>query len=349
MDFTSALYLGLRHPRRELAAWPALTLGKPAALATTAPAQRLARQLAVLIGGEAAILGTSTLHLFWDVCSILAQTEKVAFLADDGLYPIARWGLERAHAQGAPTTYFRHHDPSALKKHLPRSRRPIVVTDGYCPACGRPAPLEEYLAIVRRFGGGLLIDDTQALGLLGPHGGGTGRASGLAGEDIMQISSLSKGFGAPLAVFTANSGLVQAVRDTGPTQIHCSPPSEASVAAGLNALTINSTHGDRLRAKLAGSVHQFRRLTKRAGVPLASGDFPVQITAGPHAEAVHRELLERGIQTVLLQPRSDSPPSVSFLITADHEEYEIAAAAAALTEIISNPRNRRTSHVQLAF
>ena len=33
LDFTSASYLGLRHPRRTLRPWPRLTTGVPAALA----------------------------------------------------------------------------------------------------------------------------------------------------------------------------------------------------------------------------------------------------------------------------------------------------------------------------
>ena len=46
-------------------------------------------------------------------------------------------------------------------------RQPIVVTDGYCPSCGRPAPVRAYADLVRGTGGYLVLDDTQALGVLG--------------------------------------------------------------------------------------------------------------------------------------------------------------------------------------
>ena len=54
-----------------------------------------------MTGAADALLGPSTLHLFWDACTILAREPRVVFAADRGSYAVARWGLERAAAQGA--------------------------------------------------------------------------------------------------------------------------------------------------------------------------------------------------------------------------------------------------------
>jgi len=345
VDFTSALYLGLRHAHGELAAWRALTLGKPAALAATMANRQLARQLAVLTGNESAVLAPSTLHLFWDIFAHLASRRKVVFFADSGLYPIARWGLERVE-----TRFFPHHDPMALRKALARGRgKPIVVTDGFCPACGRMAPLDEYAAIVRRLGGSLIVDDTQALGVLGPQGGGSCRAHRIAGEDIMQISSLAKGFGAPLAVLGGGRGMVTRFREESLTQVHCSPPSEAAVAAGLRALTINAAGGDTLRWQLGQSVRLFRRLARAGGIRLTGGLFPVQSAVNANAEGTHGLLLRQGIQTVLHRPKSKGSPCLSFLITAAHREWEIQEAASALAAAVAETEKGRQSNVELAI
>lgn len=344
MDFTSALYLGLRHAHGELAAWRALTLGKPAALAATRANRQLARQLAALTGNESAVLAPSTLHLFWDIFTHLARQQKVVFFADSGLYPIARWGLERVE-----TKFFPHHDPMALRKALARGRgKPIVVTDGFCPACGRMAPLDEYAAIVRRLGGSLIVDDTQALGVLGPQGGGSCRAHQIAGEDIMQISSLAKGFGAPLAVLGGGRGTVAQFREESLTQVHCSPPSEAAVAAGLRALTINVTGGDALRWQLGQSIRLFRRLARSGGIRLTGGLFPVQTVVRANAAEAHRSLLSQGIQTVLHRPKADGSPCLSFLITAMHREWEIQKAATVLAAVAETEKGRQ-SDVELAI
>jgi len=89
IDFTSALYLGMRHPHQSLRPWTELTTGRPAALESPREAERLARQLARLLGCERATLGTSTLHLFWDLFEVLAR-EPIAIYTDAGAYPIAR-------------------------------------------------------------------------------------------------------------------------------------------------------------------------------------------------------------------------------------------------------------------
>ena len=54
LDFTSALYLGLRHPSASLAPWSALSLGQPAALQEAPAATALAARLARLQGCDAA-------------------------------------------------------------------------------------------------------------------------------------------------------------------------------------------------------------------------------------------------------------------------------------------------------
>ena len=91
LDFTSALYLGLRHPSGSLGDWEALTLGRPAALREPPDAEDVAAELAELQGREAGALLPSTLHLFWDLFALLA-TRNVVILRDAGAYPIVRWG-----------------------------------------------------------------------------------------------------------------------------------------------------------------------------------------------------------------------------------------------------------------
>jgi 8-amino-7-oxononanoate synthase len=117
LDFTSALYLGLNHAHAELRPWVQLSLGKPAALAPLPGSEAIADRLADLIGCERAVLGTSTLHLFWDLLGLLSR-ERIAVYVDAGSYPIARWGVERAWARGALVRGFRHHAAHALQRAL---------------------------------------------------------------------------------------------------------------------------------------------------------------------------------------------------------------------------------------
>lgn len=184
LDFTSALYLGMRHPAASLAPWSCLTLGQPAALQEPPGALALAADLAALQGCEAACVLPSTLHLFWDLFGMLAA-ERLVILVDGGSYAIARWGAERAQALGLPQQVFPSGEMAVLRRLVVawggQGRRPLILADGYLPGSEQALPLAGYAALARQGGGYLLLDDTQVLGVMGTQGGGSARRHGLQG------------------------------------------------------------------------------------------------------------------------------------------------------------------------
>ena len=348
LDFTSALYLGMRHTSGSLRPWEQLTTGAPAALAAPPGAGNIASRLTALIGCDRATLAPSTLHLFWDLFGMLGA-DGIAVYMDAGVYPIARWGIERAAARGAPLHTFPHDDVAALRSLLRQNRnsrlRPVVVTDGFCPGCGVHAPIAAYLESVRAYGGQLIIDDTQALGIFGhssgvdaPYGlggGGSLRRWNTGGPDVIVISSLAKGFGVPMAVLAGSGTMIDRFEERSETRVHCSPPSIAALHAAEHALNINDQQGDALRLRLAQGVRHFRRRLAQVGLAAAEGLFPVQtlkLTPAVDAIALHDRLLERGIKTVLHHGRNGTGPRVSFIITARHSMTEIDRAVIALAD-----------------
>jgi 8-amino-7-oxononanoate synthase len=348
VDFRSALYLGRNHARRDLPDWLRLTPGKPAALEEPALAQRVALELAGLQGCEDAVIGVSTLHLFWDFFGLVARS-PVQIWIDSGVYPVARWGAERAQFLGAAIGEFRHQDAEHLRQRLLRSsggRRPVVVTDGLCPICGTLAPLGEYSRLMENYGGLLVVDDTQALGILGirpgpwaPYGeggGGSLRAAQLEGsEGIVSISSLAKGFGAPMAALSGPAAIVEDFRSGSLTRVHSSPPCVAAVAAAAASLAWNREAGDSARQRLGGLVGRFRRrMLERFGTLPAGGSFPVQNLRHRNAPALHAGLQARGVDALLLQER-DTHPGVrlSFIVRADQSPSEIDAAVDTLASL----------------
>ena len=348
LDFTSALYLGLNHAHAELRPWRQLTLGKPAALAPPPESEAIADQLAHLIGCERATLGTSTLHLFWDLFGQLSR-ERIAIYVDAGTYPIARWGVERALTRGAFVRSFNHHDVSALQNALLRDRTsghaPIIVTDGFCPGCGHHAPLSAYLDNVRAYGGRLIIDDTQALGIYGRSARGTpyGRGGGgslqwhaLEDENVIVISSLAKGFGVPIAVLAGSDAAIERFNQHSETRVHCSPPSVALMRAAEHALIINAAHGDLWRDQLADNVRYFRTRLAEQSLSAQGGLFPVQtlrLKPAYSAIDVHERLRACGIETVLHRNRGDTGPRLSFIFTARHRRSEIDRAVERLQPV----------------
>lgn len=343
IDLTSSLYLGLRHDSRSVPGWERLTTGVPAVLATAPAAGIVAQELADLIDTEAATLAPSTLHAFWDLFATMSARE---IHVDAGTYPIARWGAERAQCSGARVRTFRHHDPAALRRAVVAQERvrssatapgggPVVLADGFCPGCGRVAPIESYLAIVAPIGGMVVVDDTQALGVLGtpasgrPYGrggGGIPRWSRLSSPHLIVVASLAKGFGVPVATVAGSGAAIRQYLARSETRVHSSPPSNAHLNAAIAALRINASRGDALRGRLATLVSQFRTGLDALGVPLTPGLFPVQSTgAGAPLDlgAVHRRLGGLGVKTVLNRPRCRRRIALSFIFTAAHRQTDV--------------------------
>jgi 8-amino-7-oxononanoate synthase len=362
LDFTSALYLGLRHAHGALRPWAQLTTGRPAALEPAPEAVALAQDLAQFLGCERATLAPSTLHLFWDLFDVL-EHRRIAIYADAGTYPIARYGVERAAAKGVPTSTFPAHDPAALASLLQRDRairrRPVVVTDGLCAATGQTAPLADYLGLVRERNGYLVVDDTQALGILGANpgpegpygrgGAGTPAWSGVQGPELIVGSSLAKGFGAPLAVLAGGAEAVAKFEGLSATRVHSSPPSLAVIGAAQRALAINKRHGDALRNRLADLVRRFREGLRRLGYKGCGGLFPFQTLCaipGVDPTALHRRLLGLGVRGVLRSLRCPPGAALSFLITALHSQSDVERCVDSLRRSCALLRQERSGSRQ---
>ena len=337
-DFTSALYLGMRHAARALPEWEQLTLGKPAALETVPGETELGAALARLMDCEAACLMPSSLHLFWDLFGWLAAA-PVALLVDSAAYPVARWGAARAAAQGVPLQYFGHCDAAQAAALARRwrcaGRTPVLLSDGYTPGDAGAPPLAHYAAIADACGGLLVLDDTQALGILGADGGGSVAAHGLGGAPVLAAASLAKGFGAPLAVLAGPRKMLGGFLAASATRVHCSPPSVAAIAAGRSALQVNRRAGRALRERLRARIAQLQALLAARGLACAGGRFPVQrivLPPGCDGPALRHELALAGVEVLLQGSRARQV--LTMLLRADHSAQQVAHAARSIGQLM---------------
>jgi len=347
LDFSSALYLGMRHPAHGLRPWKTLTYGAPAALREPEGACVIAQKLAALQGCERAVLAPSTLHLFWDLFGILSR-DNIAIYMDAGVYPIGRWGVERAASRGVPVRTVRHYCSDALsmaiKNDSSHGKRPVILADGFCPACGKAAPVSEYANLASSTGGLLILDDTQSLGLYGhspdrnnPYG--TGGGGILQWNDItknpyvLTASSTAKGFGVPLAALSGSSRMVGWFEEKSETRVHCSPPSLAVISSLEHALAMNEKYGRAIRSRLAQLVRYLLDQLQKVGLRATGGLFPMQTLLprpGLNPAVLHVKLLAQGIRTVLHHARNGHGCRISFIVTARHRPEEIDHAADAL-------------------
>lgn len=345
LDFTSSLYLGMRHTADKLPRYGGLTEGKPAALSRPPGEGSVARALARLTGFESALLGPSTLHLFWDLLGLLLRRRGGARLCiERGIYPLTSELAQRAARSQGQLQVFRHHDADDLERRLAGSAAwPVVLVDGYCPGCGRPAPVRDYLALVESYQGLLVIDDTQALGVWGseptpwrPFGYGGGGVMRLAGipesrrERVIVIASLAKAFGAPIAGLMGAKGIVSWFERQSWTRLHASPPSATSIAAAGRALEMNARVGEPLRSRLSANVAHLRERLSSIGGCVTPGLFPVQSLAGQRVPRLYRALASENAQALLQPGHCGGSPRLTLVVTAAHEWTSIERVASLL-------------------
>ncbi|RTQ52508.1 aminotransferase class I/II-fold pyridoxal phosphate-dependent enzyme [Hymenobacter gummosus] len=353
-DFTSALYLGAR-----AVPWPAglpLTSGRPAALHEPAGHRWVAREVARRQGLDAGVLAPSSLHLFCDVLTLLPP--RGAVLLDEGLYPVGRWGTLRALLQGRPVHAFDPDRPAALPRLLHRCAQqgltPWLLTDGWRTPAHAPAPLARYQQLLRPFPGAvLLIDDTQAFGVLGTRpddrqplgygGGGSLPWAGLRppaaegqGPQLLTVTSLGKGLGVPVAVLAGPAPLIAQYRRRSEVRVHTSPVSELHAWAAAEALHHDARCGSAARQRLSGLVQLFRQTLAAGGLSAFGGPFPVQTLRPVRASAalaLHQQLRQQGHHALLLAgPRPDQP-ALAFCLRADHPPAAVQAAARAVVRL----------------
>jgi len=349
LDFTAAQYLGLCHPLGSLPGGLRLTTGVPAALQEPLLARGVAARIAALQGCEAGVVGPSSLHLLMDLLRMFAQEGRPLVL-DSGAYTIACDAATHAKGLRAVVVRCKHYDVSVarlLARRHTGGPGPIFIVDGWCPGCGRVAPIRGLAAVAASCGGRLVIDDTQALGVLGRRtsrspfgigGGGALRWSGTTAGGIIVVASLAKAFGAPLAILSGPSYDIERFRAAADLRAHCSPPSNAALAAAARALAMNATTGQALRRSLSHRVLLFRTLLARRGVPLV-GTLPFPVVSIPlagqrTARRVQRNLRTLGIEAVVHVAQCGSGVHLSLFVSARHDPRMLVRTANALSSAL---------------
>jgi 8-amino-7-oxononanoate synthase len=221
------------------------------------------------------------------------------------------------------------------------------------------APLQQYAGIVAPMKGWVIVDDTQAFGILGagrsnalPYGKGGGGALSwlsLQHKTIITIVSLAKGFGVPMSVLSGPNHFVAAFAGHSETRVNSSPVSNAHLQAALNALRINQAAGNERRAQLWQNVHLLRSLLQRAGIRSAGGIFPVQsirCQSPQQTVRLYEALKKNRIRTVLTVPHGSKQPVLTMLLSSDHTPEAIRILAENIKDYhLSTKANRYVNNV----
>jgi len=124
--------------------------------------------------------------------------------------------VDAARQSGKKMVLFDHLDAQdldqKLKEHMKARLRPLILTDGVFPARGEIPPLDQYVEIVKKYDGKILVDDAHAMAVVGKTGKGSWEVKGIHRDLIYQTGTLSKGFGVFGGIIPGNRELISEIQ-----------------------------------------------------------------------------------------------------------------------------------------
>lgn len=330
VDFATGAYLALDGDLQDqdvaLARTWGLRNGWSRATGTTTLSERLERTLAERLGMGAVRLSTSAALLNHSAPHALQRFFANA-LFDAECHVTLKQGLLAAYAPGRRFA-FRHQDLADLEARLNRLEGPtLVAVDGVYSMRGTTAPLRELIAVCRRHGAVLFVDDVHGFGVVGDRG--LGSLDGLDGEErdhVLLLGSFAKSASNPVA-FLAYPKRIWAAAESTPALNYSGPPSNLHVAVCLRHLEQWDDLAVR-RERIRRSSERLHRFCAAVGLSTFSpAGSPLLVVRVEDAfvDRAARALVETGILCkVAVHPVvRPGDEALRFCVTAGHTDADL--------------------------
>lgn len=260
----------------------------------------LERALADFLGQEDAILFGSCFDANGGVFEALFDESDV-IISDALNHASLIDGIRLCKAQ---RLRYANRDMTELEAALSQSasaRHRVIVTDGVFSMDGYLAPLDAICELAERYDALVLVDDSHAVGFVGPGGRGTAEHFGVIDRVAIITGTLGKALGGASGGYVASSNeVVSLLRQRARPYLFSNSLAPAIAAASLTALELVKDGTD-LRDRLVGNAAAFRAGMATVGFDLLPGSHPivpVMFGDAKLAAAMASALWEDGIYAV---------------------------------------------------
>lgn len=336
-------YLGLTmDPRAIEAASEALrtfgtgTTGSRVANGSYLCHQNLERQLADFYDCRHAILFTTGYQANVGFISAIAGKGDILLIDSD-----SHASIYDGCKLGDATVYrFRHNDPRDLEnrlRRLPPHVCRLVIVEGIYSMRGDLAPLRELVAVARRHGAYIMVDEAHALGVFGETGRGLAQHLGLSAEIDFIVGTFSKSVGTIGGFCVSNHPELEAIRFASRAYLFTAslPPSVvASASVSLERLRTDSS----LRQKLWANTDHLHSGLRALGMSLGPDKSPVIGITMPDTNSAlqaWRSLLQDGVYVNLALPPAtpDNSALLRCSLSAAHTREQLDRVLAAFARV----------------
>jgi glycine C-acetyltransferase len=214
----------------------------------------------------------------------------------------------------------------------------LIATDGVFSMDGHIARLSEICELAERHGALVMVDDSHAVGFVGPSGRGTPELHGVTERVDIVTGTLGKAMGGASGGYVSGRReIVELLRQRARPYLFSNSVAPPVAAAGLRALDLIESSPD-LRERLWANTARFRAAMTDAGFSIVEGTHPiVPVMLGDAAVAATfaERLWARGVYAVSFSfpvvPRGEA--RIRTQLSAAHSFDDIDFAVARFAEV----------------
>ena len=236
---------------------------------------------------------------------------------------------------------YKHNDMDSLEKALqkvPEGAGILIVTDGVFSMSGDIARLPEIVALKKKYGAALMVDDAHGLGVVGKGGRGTGSHFGLEKEVDIVMGTFSKSLASLGGYMAASQTVCEYVRHNSRPFIFSASMPPACCATAQKALEILEREPERVD-RLFKLGEYMRRALKQKNIRIKDAPtpiIPIYISDAVTTLTVAKRLFDEGVFVNSVLPPATSPNECLLRVSlmASHTEELIDEAVEIIERVL---------------
>ncbi len=181
------------------------------------------------------------------------------------------------------------------------ARFKLIATDGVFSMDGTIAKLEAICNLADAYEAMVMVDDSHAVGFMGPHGKGTHEYCGVMERIDIITGTLGKALGGASGGYTSGRGeIIELLRQRSRPYLFSNTLAPAIAGASLKVLDMLNTSTD-LRDQLEANTRFFREGIRTIGLDVLPGEHPiVPVMLGDASLAARMAdaLLDKGVYVI---------------------------------------------------
>lgn len=199
---------------------------------------------------------------------------------------------------------YKNNDMSDLRAKLEEAKSArfrLIATDGVFSMDGTIADLASICELADQYDAMVMVDDSHAVGFVGPQGRGTHELCGVMDRIDILTGTLGKALGGASGGYTSGAAeLVELLRQRSRTYLFSNTIAPPVVAGAIRALELLEKSTS-LRDQLESNTQFFREEMLRRGMNILPGSHPITpVMIGDAAKAGHiaKSMLDDGIYVI---------------------------------------------------